>query len=148
MLTTIRKYVRAFFTALRYTLRGEKPPLLRVRDQYPQLAAWWTQTSALVDAVERAADANGIDAAARKILMIHVDKRDISAATILASIRYHAEREYPYMLAQSGNFNSLTLQATNLNDQYLALRLGENMPERVKPAVNALAVHLQQLPSI
>ena len=129
MLTTIRKYARAFGLALRFTLRGEQPPLLRVRSQYPQLAAWWTETIQQVSAVERAAAAAGIDAAT---LLVHVDKRDVSMATILAAIRYHAEHEYPYLLAHSDEFNAVTLQALNLNDRFLARQLSASGRRRAQ----------------
>ncbi len=148
MLTTIRKYARAFGLALRFTLRGEQPPLLRVRTQYPQLAAWWTETIKQVSAVERAADAAGIDAAARAALMVHVDKRDLSMTTILSTIRYHAEHEYPYLLAHSDEFNAVTLQAINLNDRFLAWKLSGAVDAALMPPVEALVAQLDALPSL
>ncbi len=148
MLTTIRKYARAFGLALGFTLRGEQPPLLRVRMQYPQLAAWWTETIRLVSAVERAADTAGIDAAARATLMVHVDKRDLSMTIILATIRYHAEHEYPYLLAHNDEFNAVTLQAINLNDRFLARQLSDVVAAPLKPSVEALVAQLDTLPSV
>ncbi len=148
MLTTIRKYARAFVLALRFTLRGEQPPLLRVRAQYPQLAAWWTETIRRIDAVERAADTAGIDAAARGALMVHIDKRDMSMTTILATIRYHAEHEYPYLVAYSDEFNRVTLQAINLNDRYWVRQLGESVDEILKSSVDALVAQLDSLPRL
>lgn len=146
MLAMLRKYARAFVVALQFTLRGEQPPLLKMRQDHPQMAAWWAGTSKLVDAAERRADAAGINAAARKTLMIHADKRDVSAATILATVKYHAEHEYPLLVVNQGEFNYMAIQATNLNDRYLVMRLGENVPESVKPAVAALGAHLDALP--
>ncbi len=148
MLTTIRKYARAFGLALRYTLRGEQPPLMQVRTQHPQIAAWWTETSRLLDAIERAADAAGIDAAARDALKLHVDKHDLSMTTILATIRYHAEHEYPYLLAHTDEFNNVTLQAINLNDRFLARQLSDAAPSQLQPSIDALVAHLDALPAI
>lgn len=144
MLQNIRRYARAFVLALRYTIRGEKPPLLQVHDQHPDLSAWWAQTIKLVSAVEAEAAATGIDPAAVKL---HIDKRDISMKTILATVRFHAERDYPYLLAHSDQFDAMTLHATNLNDRYLVLQLANNAPLSIKPAVDALNTHLASLPS-
>ena len=52
MFANVRRYVRAFVLALRFTLRGEKPPLLKLREAHPQLAAWWTQTIRLISTIE------------------------------------------------------------------------------------------------
>ncbi len=139
MIANIRRYGRAFLVALRLTLRGEKPPLLHVRDQHPQLAGWWDQTIRLVEAVESAAAANSVDAAA---LTVHADRRSVSMATILAAIKYHAEREYPYLLAQNSQYAAITIQATNLNDRHLALLLLDIVDERLKAQVEALNAHL------
>lgn len=150
MLQNIRRYARAFVLALRYTVRGEKPPLLQVHDQHPDLSAWWAQTIKLVGAVEAAAAAGGIDPAAVKL---HIDKRDISMKTILATVRFHAERDYPYLVAHSDAFDAMTLHATNLNDRYLVMQLanstqlGDNAALSIKPAVDALNTHLASLPS-
>lgn len=143
MIRMIRRYGRAFRLALRFTLRGEQPPLLQVRDQHPQLAAWWDQTSALVAAVESAAAAHGLDPAA---LRVHADKRQVSMATILATVKYHAESEYPYLLAQGEQYAIITLQATNLNDRYLVLKLAEAVDEPLKAPVEALNSHLATPP--
>ena len=143
MLATVERYVRAFVVALRFTLRGEKPPLLQVRERYPQVAAWWEQTVKLISVVEGAAKANHLDAAALKV---HVDKRDVSMATILATVKFHAEREYPYLLMRSDQFDQMTLQALNMNDRYLILRLAETVDASLKAPVDALSTHLEQIP--
>ncbi len=144
LLPRIRRYVRAFALALRYTLRGDKPPLLKVRDQYPDLAAWWNQTVRLVEAVERQASASHVDPAA---LILHIDRRDISMATILQTIRYHAEREYPHLMANDDPYGALTLQATNFNDRHLVQQLAQNIDAALKPSVEALAGHLGNMPN-
>lgn len=144
MIKQLRRYARAFVLALQFTLRGEKPPLLKVRDQHPALAAWWTQTITFVETVEREAEAAGIDLAAVKL---HIDKRDISMKTILATVRFHAERDYPYLIAHGEKFDAMTLQATNLNDRYLVMQLANNVDTVIKPSVEALRIHLDNLPS-
>ncbi len=144
MIAGLRRYLRAFALTLRYTLRGEQPPLLRVRDSYPQLAAWWDQALALVEAVERAADAQQIDP---QHTLVHADKRDVSMATILSAVKYHVQREYPHLMAQPNSYSQVTLQATNLNDHYLVMKLAETVDPPLKTAVAALGDHLAELPS-
>jgi hypothetical protein len=144
MIKQLRRYGRAFVLTLQYTLRGEKPPLLKVRDEYPSLAAWWTQTIVLVEVVEQAAAAAGIDI---DMVKLRIDKRDISMKTILATVRFHAERDYPYLIAHGETYDAMTLQATNVNDRYLVMQLANNVDTAIKPSVEALRIHLDNLPS-
>ncbi len=139
----MRRYLRAFWQALKLTLRGQRlpPP---VRERYPQLADWWQGTVEQVAAVEQAAKASGID---MDTLMIHVDRRDTSMATILAAVRYHAQQEYPYLMRQENQYNPVALNALNLNDRYLILRLAEQVPDPVKASIETLQAHLDTLPS-
>lgn len=143
MFANIRRYGQAFVMTLRYTLRGEKPPLLAIRDEQPELAAWWTQTIALVEAIERAAADNQIDP---KTLTVRVDRRDVSMATILGTIRFHAERDYPYLIAHHDQHDYLTMEALNLNDRYLISQLANAVADPLKPSVNTLVEHLASLP--
>ena len=143
MLQTIRRYTRAFVLALRFTLRGEKPPLLKLRDEQPDLTAWWSESVLLVEAIERAAAVQGVDPAALKL---RVDRRDISMKTILATVRYHAERDYPYLIAHHDQHDQLALQSINLNDRYLVMQLGNHADEALKPYIEALAEHLAAPP--
>lgn len=147
-MNTVGRYVRAFFGALRLTIRGELPPGLRVHQQYPELSAWWAGTIAGVDAVIAAADAHGFDKARRESLVLHIEKRDVSMATILAGVRFHAEKEFPHLMRVEGNYNALAIYATNMNDRYLVLRLGqaEELPAAVREAVEGLAAHLENAP--
>ena len=138
----LRRYWRAFWLALKLTLRGQ-PQLPPVRERYPQFTTWWQGTIERVAAVEQIAQASGIDAST---MMIHVDKRDTSMATILAAVRYHAEQEYPYLLRQEDQYNPITLNALNLNDRYLVLRLAEQVSEPLKTAVETLRSHLDAMP--
>lgn len=142
------RYARAFFGALRMTARGELPPALRVHQRYPALSAWWSGTIAGVDAVIAAADAHGFDKARRESLILRVDKRDISMETILAAVRFHAEKEFPHLMRVEGQYNLLGIHATNMNDRYLILRLGQadELPAAVREAIEALAAHLEQAP--
>lgn len=142
------RYARAFFGALRMTLRGEMPPALRVHQQYPQLSAWWAGTIASVDAVITAADAHGFGKARRESLVLHIEKRDVSMETILDGVRFHAEKEFPHLMRAQGQYNMLGIHATNMNDHYLILKLGQvdDLPADVREAVEALAAHLERAP--
>ena len=143
LLSRIRRYLKALTLALRYTLRGDKPPLLKVRQQYPALSAWWDKTVHLVEAVERKASASQIDPAQ---FILHVDRRDISMATILQTVKYHAGREFPYLMAHDDPYGAITLQATNFNDRYLVQQLVQQIDEPLKGSVEALAQHLGNMP--
>lgn len=143
MFANIRRYGRAFVVTLRYTLRGEKPPLLAVRDEQPELAAWWAKTVILVEAIDRAAADNQIDP---KTLTVRADRRDVSMATILGTIRFHAERDYPYLIAHYDQHDRLAMEALNLNDHYLVSQLANAVADPLKPSVNALVEHLAILP--
>jgi hypothetical protein len=143
MVAQLKRYGRAFLLALRFTLRGQKPPLLNARSRAPQFAAWLDKTVTLANALESAARAQGIDPAQ---VVARVDRRDLSMATIVAAIRFHAEREYPYLLVQNDEYAPLTVQATNLNDRYRIMQLASIVDVRLKDSVNALAEHLSILP--
>lgn len=143
LFSAAKRYLRALVLALRYTLRGEKPPLLHVRDQYPDLTAWWNETIRRVEAVEHYASDSGIDPAG---LILHIDRRDISMATILQTVKYHAQREYPYLLAHGDPHSAITLHATNLNDRYLVQQLAQQVEASLKPSVEALGEHLGNMP--
>ena len=143
MVAMMKRYIRAFVLALRFTLRGEQPPLLQVRERQPELVAWWQRTIQLVSEVERAAAAQGVDGTK---LMIHADKRDVSMKTILATVKYHAEREYPYLIVQNDQYSPMTLQALNLNDRYLIMKLVNEVDTSLKTVVEALNAHLGDLP--
>jgi hypothetical protein len=139
----LRRYARAFWIALKYTLRGEKPPLLRVRDQYPVITAWVDETVRLVAAIERAAADAGVDS---KAVTVRVDRRDVSMETILAAVKFHAKREYPSLMVNADEHSPLTLHATNHNDRYLVLQLANAFQPPLKSTVDALAEHLAALP--
>ncbi len=139
-------YTRALIAAARLTLRGEKHPAEAAPDPYPHTNAWLAETKASLDAVEQAARDAGFDTASTTL---HIEGRDVSMKTILEAIRFHAEVEYPSLLASPGHYSLLAVKATNLNDRYLALRLeqADALPESVSAAVHMLAESLSRQPS-
>jgi len=137
------RYQPRFFDAFRRAMT-------RPRDTaYPRLSAWALQTRELVRAVIAAANSLGLDEARRRALVLRLDKRNLSMETILATVRFHAAEEYPYLLRQPLQHNVLAMYAANLNDRYLALRLAEADALQAEPlrlALAALRNHLDNIP--
>jgi len=144
-LNNLRRYVRAFIQALVLTLRGEQPPALRAEADYPQTFAWFRATIALVKQAEEAAAAHGFDAAA---FIEHIEGRDLSLATALETIRFHAAQEYPHLLRSADPHARLAINAANMNDHYWVARFCqlERLPEPVRAALSALEEHLRAVP--
>jgi hypothetical protein len=137
----IYRYEPRFYLALQKALANHKPI------PHARLWTWVRQIERLTAAVVAAADAVGMDSEARKALVLHLDKRDITMDRILAVLLYHARQEYPFLLGNGVEHNLTALYATNLNDRYLALRLGETVEqEAVKKALIALQQHLADIP--
>ena len=137
----MRRYARAFMTALRMTMRGET-----YTPQHPNLTTWTGRTVVLVDAVFAVANANGVDLAARKALVLHIDRRDVSMESILGTVRHHAAAEYPYLLRRDPGHALLAIRASNLNDSYRIERLCEQTSGTVRAALETLGQHLDALP--
>jgi hypothetical protein len=139
----IRRYLRAFVGALRMTLRGET-----ITPQYPELIGWIEETTRRVDAVYEAAEASGLCKAEREALILHLDKRDISMETILATVRHHSTQEYRRLVRDSTQHTFVAIHASNLNDRYRVAALGEKVESlEVKVTINALSQHLEAIPS-
>jgi len=144
------RYLRAFWNALRLTLRGETyapPPV-----QPSPVGDWISQYQLLVGAVLQAADQNGIDQAARKNVKLRLDGRQMSLETALMTLKFHAAEEYPSLVrAGSGRGVNATLYATNMNDRYWITRMVES-PDLQKPdvqkALAALDAHLDAIPKL
>lgn len=138
----IYRYKPAFFEALQRAIGREQP--------FPLFSRWARHTLPLINAVYTAADAAGLDEEQRRRLSLRIDRRDISMETILGAIKYHAEREYPYLLGEKVNDNAIAVYALNLNDRYRIVRLTE--VEAVSggalgAALDALHRHLDSVPS-
>lgn len=136
-------YKPRFFDAFRRAMtRPRNTP-------YPNLSAWALRTRDLVRDVIAAANAAGVDEGIRRMLMVHLDRRDVSVETILATVRFHAAEEYPYLLGQALSHNVLAVYAANLNDRYAVLRLCEHEALQVEPLngrLLALRQHLDDVP--
>jgi len=147
-MNSFRRYLRAFWGALRLTIRGEK---IAVPVDAP-LTAWIKQYSILVDGVLRTANQNGIDQSTRKQVKLKLDGRPMSLETALMTLKFHAAEEYPSLVRQgTGRGVQNTLYATNMNDRYWISRMVE-APELQNPllqnAFSALDAHLDAIPRL
>jgi hypothetical protein len=145
MVNNFLENVRLFFRALGMTLRGES-----VKRPAGKLLDWIEQTKALSEAVLKAADDNGLDKKARESVVVKVDGRPQSMETILKTVRYHAQQEFPYMLNDQTEHTLTAIYAINMNDSYGVQCLAESEELRnptVKAQVKKLATHLQAIPS-
>lgn len=131
------RYVRAFVTAVRLTLRGEQAPNAEIRD-------WLDTTARLIDTVERTTTVKP------ESVVLRIEGRDMSMARILAAVRYHVTEEYPYLLRHPTEHDFTAIYASNMNDQFWLTKL-ETAPElqdaRIKAAITALRQHLDSIPA-
>jgi hypothetical protein len=140
------RYVRALWKTLLIMLRGEKiapAPL-----HQPRLHEWMRAALRHIDGVRSALDRAGMTMEQRKAFVLHIDKRDVALETVLQGIRHHMTIEYPYMLKNYTRYSVMTINASNMNDQYMALRFAdaEALPEGVRAAWGALRDHLAAIP--
>jgi hypothetical protein len=134
------RYVRAFWVALRMTLRGEQPP----PPPNAPLIEWNQRTIVLLDEVSRAAKSAGFDLT---LTTVRIDGRDLTLEKTLAALRYRAATEYPSLLRQPGRHNLTAIYASNMNDRYwLACLLELDTPPAVKKALGILHKHFEHIP--
>lgn len=139
------RYARAFWVALKLTLRGQSP----APHPYARLNAWIEQTPALVAAIYAAADRDGLDKNARKVLLLKLDGRDMTVQTVLAAVDHHARQEYPYLLRHLTDHSITAIYASNLDDQYRITRLRDSqlLPAgAAREALTRLSAHLNGIP--
>jgi hypothetical protein len=141
------RYVRAFFVALRMTIRGEKP---KPAPDVP-LIAWINRTPQLVAEIYDTAERKGLNRAAREKIVVRLDGRDMSMQTVLAAVEYHARQEYPYLLQNLTQHSVMAVYASNMNDQYHVMKLYDEQIVRepaVREAITRLSEHLNAIPAI
>jgi hypothetical protein len=138
----VRRYLRAFFVALRMTLRGETPP----PPPDAPLRDWIAQGLSRVEQVESLAARQQMSLSQ---VVLHLDMRDIRMSTILNTVRHHLTNEYPLLLRTPSPHSLTMLYANNMDDHYRVSRL-EAAPDLagtpVQNAVAALAAHLEAIP--
>jgi hypothetical protein len=138
----VRRYLRAFFLALRMTLRGETLP---PAPDTP-LREWIAQALSRIEQVETLAARQQINPAE---VVLHLDMRDIRMSTILNTVRHHMTNDYPLLLRTPSAQSFNLIYANNLDDHYRVSRL-ESAPDLagtpVQKAVAVLAAHLEAVP--
>jgi hypothetical protein len=141
---TALRYVRAFFRALSLTLRGHKPPTLEAEERYVGLMNWSRETLIKLDAVSAAVRQSGLDA---RVVVQHVEGRDVSLEYVLSVVRFHLTREYPQLIRSGDLHTSTAIQAMNFNDQHLVKRVSEyeDLPAAVKEALEVLKDQLMKI---
>lgn len=145
---TLRRYTRAFLTALQMTLRGEKLP----ERPLPPIVAWTTEYARLADHLYKAVESSGLDKTALKTMKIRLDGRDLSLESVLTTIRYHAAQEYPALLKHELSPQTVNAVYAGLfNDRYWLTRLGETpalQSPSIQTALERLTTHMDAVPTL
>lgn len=141
------RYLKAFVKAIQLTASGQQiqPPT----QQYPALMQWIEQGRHLVNTAYKQAEQNDLNRPKRETIVLELDRRPISMETILGAVQHNLTLEYPMLLEARVEHNITTLYALNLNDQHRVVELAnvDRLPAPVQQAVQALAHHLQNIPS-
>jgi hypothetical protein len=142
----IRRYLDAFFTALRMTIRGEKP---QPPPRHAGLDAWLREGLRLVDAVYYTADSAGLRRERRREISLRIDGRAMPLETVLATLRFHLGQEYPSLLREPGQHNLTAIRAGCLNDRYWVSKIQAEASLQqggIPAALGQLATHLEAFP--
>jgi len=137
-------YMRAFFKALRLTLRGE-----RYIRPYDRLWVWIEEGAKVHESLKSALKAADFNAARQKEMTIRIEGREMSIGAILGGVEYHLNVEYPYLLQHFTEHSITGIYATNMNDQYYVSRLVDvevSGSQDVNAALKQLNMHLHSIP--
>ncbi len=139
------RYIRAFFVALRMTLRGEKPPTPR----HTALLKWIDQAAGLLEDLYTLAESAGMRRTEREQLVVRVDGRNTNMEMILNTLKYHLHEEYVDLLRHESRHILTAIYASNINDHYRLLRLAEQLAESpLLTHLSRLAAHLETIPQV
>ncbi|MCY3834661.1 MAG: hypothetical protein OXG85_16745 [Chloroflexi bacterium] len=138
------RFARAFFQALRLTLRGESLPGAR----YKPLETWIAQGLTLLETAEKLSVTEHVSWAT---LRLKLDGRPTSLDTTLAMLRHNLVDEYPRLMRLDDPHSLTVIQSSNLNDQYRVDQFAEAdavASPALRRALAELSQHLSNLPSI
>lgn len=141
------RVLRAFFGALKITLRGEITTPAHLRP----LEDWVNACLGYLGDVLDTADAQGIGAERRGTIRLKLDGRPTSLEQSLQMLRHNLVNEYPRLMRLDDAQALMVVQASNLNDQYRVSRFlsdGVIDSEDLQRSLEALNAHLLALPSI
>ncbi len=141
------QYLRAFFEAMRLTLRGETIVSPAERE-FPALFGWIKAGQKHLSVIDDQLEQHPTEAANWQQIKIHVDGRDMTLKTVLDGVRYHLTQEYPYLLENFTDHSLTALYASNLNDQYWVQSLAQldNLPTTLNQPLTNLSAHLRAIP--
>src|SRR5688572_24754029 len=92
----LKRYTRAFITALRMTAAGKALQPATIR--YPNLTQWIQDGLLLTDNTLKTADVYGLDEKTRQQMTLLIDRRPISMDVILRAVKHNLSLEYPMLL--------------------------------------------------
>jgi hypothetical protein len=141
----LKRYLQALVTAVRLTLRGERP----VPSAQSLLSDWMKRSAELADAALAAADAEGLDQESRRKRTLTAEGRRTNMDTILNAVRFHASEEFPHLLSNFSQTSITAIYATNVNDRFLISKLFDTLEAGIlREAVGKIASHLESIPPI
>lgn len=138
------KFLRAFWQALRLTLRGET----LTPTHFQPLEIWIEGGLGKLTTVFETAEADAVDLDA---LQIRIDGRMTSLERTLQMVRHNLVNEYPRLIRLDDPYSMMVVQSSNMNDQYRVsqfLAADVIQSEALKRALADLDAHLLALPSI
>ena len=138
------KFLRAFWQALRLTLRGET----LTPTHFHPLEIWIEAGLGKLTAVFETAEADAVDLDA---LQLRIDGRMTSLERTLQMARHNLVNEYPRLIRLDDPYSMMVVQSSNMNDQYRVsqfLAADVIQSEALKRALADLDTHLLTLPSI
>ena len=135
----MQRYIRAFWVALKMTLRGETVEL-----PYQRLHDWIAEVQPLVENVTIAAQESGMTREKREQHQLKLDGRNTSMQTILDAVHHHISDEYPYLLANLTEHSITAIYASNMNDQYFISRLRDDATVQQYQALHAAIAKLSE----
>lgn len=146
------KYARAFFGALKMTLRGQTPPTPAAK--HPEMDTWIRDGLKVIADTLRVANQMGLDQTARSAIRLQIEGRETTMEAILGGVYFHLVQEYHYLLQNETNHNLTAIHASNLNDQFRVFRLREALSVMNQPKyteiINELVLlqkHLESIPA-
>lgn len=113
--------LRAFFLALKMTLRGQSPRPAH----FAPLENWMAAVDSQLTLVLAAAEAQGLDKNRRQALQLKLDGRMTSLEQSLQMLRHNLRNEYPRLIRLNDAYSMMVVQSLNMNDQYRISRFLE-----------------------
>lgn len=141
---TLTRFVSAFFTALKMTLRGQTV----ASRKHPKLARWINETHKHLKDLYQTAEEEGLGQAQREAFTLQIDSRPISMETILAAVQHNLTEEYPRLLRLDDPHSLTVIYASNMNDQHRVTQLAQYPGLAGTPTAEKIAALNEKLMTI